>query len=720
MPPILTRAQSARTSSSSRQGDAGAYAYAIKSYAVAAAPGQEADPVQTGGASMNRRLHAHALAAGLAAASLGLAGPALAADAVDELKVTAPKLEDSLPEALARSGVRVEIITDAAIRNGGYIDVAQALQQLAPGLSITPKNGPFDYVDISLQGSRTGDVLWLVDGVRINNRLYAGTPPLDTLPSAMVDRIEVLEGGQALFYGTSAVAGAVNIVTRPFSDSPDGAVSLAADTNGGRHIDAYFRDGVGRHHFVAYGSADKSDGFKAFRDQDYQPSATDRKRGYAVYTLGGKYRFDVSDQLSLTASYQHTDADLDYAQPYRVARNVNARKEDLAVVKVDYQPTERLAFYVKGYHHEWRTRYDTDYNDLGRPGVINVLHRNAFWGYKDDGVNALVRFDAARGVETYFGYDFQRYGGRDEVLVIDQHDEETQAVFGQVRITPDLIPRTRLAFGYRYNSPSVGKSAGVWNVSGRYDLTDSLTLKGEVGANFRLPTAEELFANDPLDERGNPNLKPERSTSANLSLGGRLTLAAVPVRWELVAFARDIEDLIDLKTYDPVTQQDVFGNVPGVVKTRGGEFLIDAALTPSLSANFNYTYNRARQDGGGQLQRTPKQLLKAGLDYHPADRPFGATLSLTHTGETFVSVAGAPRPYGDYTLVDLSGRYFLDAARRNEISVSIQNLFDVEYGKPARGCADVSTDGPYSCSSPYIYVNLGLPRTLRASFTRRF
>uniref|UniRef100_UPI0013D8E04E TonB-dependent receptor plug domain-containing protein n=2 Tax=Pseudomonadota TaxID=1224 RepID=UPI0013D8E04E len=70
----------------------------------------------------------------------------------------------------------------------------------APGLSITPKNGPFDYVDISLQGSRTGDVLWLVDGVRINNRLYAGTPPLDTLPSAMVDRIEVLEGGQALFY----------------------------------------------------------------------------------------------------------------------------------------------------------------------------------------------------------------------------------------------------------------------------------------------------------------------------------------------------------------------------------------------------------------------------------------------------------------------------------------------------------------------------------------
>ncbi|MFX8879604.1 TonB-dependent receptor plug domain-containing protein, partial [Acinetobacter baumannii] len=85
--------------------------------------------------------------------------------------------------------------------------------------------------DISFLGSRTQDVLFLVDGVRINNRLYAGTTPLDTLPSAIVDRIEVLEGGQSLFYGTQAVAGAVNIVTKPFSPTRDGAVSVGVDSN---------------------------------------------------------------------------------------------------------------------------------------------------------------------------------------------------------------------------------------------------------------------------------------------------------------------------------------------------------------------------------------------------------------------------------------------------------------------------------------------------------
>jgi len=47
----------------------------------------------------------------------------------------------------------------------------------------------------------SGTLLWLVDGVRISNRLYIGTTPLDTIPAHMVERIEIIEGGQGLFYG---------------------------------------------------------------------------------------------------------------------------------------------------------------------------------------------------------------------------------------------------------------------------------------------------------------------------------------------------------------------------------------------------------------------------------------------------------------------------------------------------------------------------------------
>src|SRR6185312_1715280 len=148
-------------------------------------------------------------------------------------------------------------------------DVAGAMQFLVPGLYISPKNGPFDYADISLQGSRTADVLWLVDGVRINNRLYGTTPPLDTLPASMVERIVVLDGPEALFYGTQGVAGAINVITKDFSENPNGSLAFGADSNYSRHIDGVFRDTLAGNHFVIFGSSDHSAGFRPFREQDY-------------------------------------------------------------------------------------------------------------------------------------------------------------------------------------------------------------------------------------------------------------------------------------------------------------------------------------------------------------------------------------------------------------------------------------------------------------------
>ena len=389
-------------------------------------------------------------------------------------------------------------------------------------------------------------------------------------------------------------------------------------------------------------------------------------------------------------------------------------------MKLDYQANDRLAFFVKSYWHNWDTRYDTFYNDLGSPGTLDKIYEGAFWGYKDYGVNALGKFDVAKGVEAYFGYDFQSYGGRDEVLVIEQHDEQTHAGFGQLRLTPDLIPGLNLAAGFRYNAPSVGQSATIWNVSGKYEMPSGLYVRGEAGTNFRLPTAEELFANDPLDERGNPNLKPERTIGGTLGLGWRFDMAGHRSHIEVSGFARDITDLIDFDTFDEVTNQDVFGNVAGTVKTRGGQVQADTAVADALSANVNFTYSKTTDESGKQLDRLPVSLLKAGLDWHPANHPFGATVAVSYTGDVTRSVLGQSINYGNYTTVDISGRYFLDAGRHQQLNLSIRNLFDQVYGLPNRGCRDVATDGPFDCSSPYTYINLGLPRTVAVSYSYRF
>jgi outer membrane cobalamin receptor len=157
------------------------------------------------------------MAAGLGA-SLATAGPAAARSTPANTTATdlgavvvTGRLEQDIAVQLAKQGVRVDVVTAAEIKNGQYVDVAQSLRTTAPGLYIEPKNGPFDYVQLSLQGSRTTDVLWLVDGVRINNRLYGGTTPLDTLPASMrgIDNTSGFQGGPAppCTIGTSAGRG---------------------------------------------------------------------------------------------------------------------------------------------------------------------------------------------------------------------------------------------------------------------------------------------------------------------------------------------------------------------------------------------------------------------------------------------------------------------------------------------------------------------------------
>jgi outer membrane receptor protein involved in Fe transport len=292
------------------------------------------------------------------------------------------------------------------------------------------------------------------------------------------------------------------------------------------------------------------------------------------------------------------------------------------------------------------------------------------------------------------------------------------AFFGQIRTTPDLIPGAHLAAGLRYNIPSVGESALVWNGSGQYDLSKSLYVRASFGTAFRLPTAEELFANDPEDERGDPNLKPETSTNANLSIGGVAGIGPANLKWELIGFYRDIKNLIDFTSFDPATNQDVFGNVPGTVITRGAEATLEGAITPSLSGNFSATYNRTRETGSDlQLDQIPTTQMKLGFDYHPGGAPYGASVNIVHLGDVDDEPLGSGNGrfgYGNYTVIDLGARFFLDSRRHQRIDLHLNNAFNRGYASSlGHGVDDVSGDA-------YVVHNLALPRTFGANYTYSF
>ena len=632
---------------------------------------------------------------------------------IEDEVVVIGRLEETTPLKLAEYGNRIETITAEDLQLGGFDDLTQALQMRLPGLHLAPKNGAFDYVGCSLQGSRCQDILWLIDGVRINNRLYNSTTPLDTIPAHMVERIEVLYGGQGIFYGTQSVAGVVNVVTKPFGEDATGSASIGVDENDAYHMNADYRFSTGSQQFVFYGSVDSAGGFQPFSDADYQPSGTDKNRGYDVITAGAKYAISMSDRSRLSLHYHRTENEVEWASPASTARAYNERNEDLLSAKLDHHFSDNVELYIKGYYHDWDSYWSSSENELDLNGNLTgnviVVSDEEFWGYEDYGVTAVAEIQSQRGIDYSLGYDHQRYSGRDEVLLIDSQTEHVNAFFAQVRNSDELLRNTRLALGVRHNKPSGQGDITVWNFSGKHSFTDALYLRGSAGTAFRFPDAWQLYGNDPCCTLGNPDLEGEESKNFNLALGGRID-AMQGIEWEVIAFTREVDNLIG-------SANGMRVNTSNAVDFDGIEFSFDFRFDKSWSLGIDYTQTAAEANGSNeQIDGVPERLLKTNILYADEDRPIELSAAAVFVGDIFNTVSGGIGriEHGNYTVLDVSAAWYVDSARRHRLGIRVENALDEQYGS-SLGRAFLDIDG-----SSYAYTNLGTPRTLHASYRYSF
>lgn len=655
-------------------------------------------------------------------AALGLS-PAIV-HALEEVIITSKRLEETIPLKLERYGNQVEVITAEDISNHNFADLADALKTLIPGLHILPKNGPFDYFNASLQGSRSKDILWLVDGVRITNRLYNGTSPLDTIPPHMVERVEVLKGGQGIFYGTQSVGGVINIVTKSFSNKTEGEIGTGVNNNDGYNLNGFIRGAYGEHQYVVYASKDYADGYKPYDDNDIQPSATDLERGYNVKTVGVKYALDINENVRLSAQYQLTDAELDFARPYLNRKTINDRREALTSVKLEGRLNDSVEIFIKAYRHTWDTDYTRIYNELDNSGAltggIDVRNDDTYWGYEDYGINAMAEISPGNLFTYVVGFDQQNFSAEDDVWRIADQKERVKAAFVQVRTNESLLENTMLAFGVRNNRPSDADSSTVWNLTAKHYINDSWYFQGNVGTSFRLPDAEALFLNEYNDidadgvpdggwfAVGNPKLKPEKSQNLNLSVGAKMASFG----FELTVFKRDITDYIS--SYVPLTIGGVVGesfeNSDDEVNIEGVELNTFVQLSQSLSTQLSYTHTRARfNDEGEQLNHIPEHQAKLSLDYRNPSNPWGASLNVNHVGKV------NDRAQRDrFTIADVSAFYAFGKRDHQRIILRLENLADVSYvTRFGRGTEDVS-------GNSYIYRNFGMKRTLHLSYRHQF
>ncbi|HBR97953.1 MAG TPA: hypothetical protein DD979_11330 [Gammaproteobacteria bacterium] len=532
--------------------------------------------------------------------------------------------------------VKTEILTAHELRKVHATDLADALRYV-PGLQLKKIHGKTG-VGIWMQGYDADRVLVLIDGSPVSPST-GSTVDITQIAIGDVERIEIIRGSVSALYGTSAMGGVVNIITR----KPTDALELHSEVTGGswgrqnlgddeiaRQTARVNLSGVGeRAYWQLVADARFSDGFRAVEDRE----ATQGWEGHKA-NLSGKFSFQVTDATRITLMPRFYDEDAS-----TLLDNFVPGVGNLPVDKRDLTERQHLAVELKHQaSRDARLKLRVMYEDFISEAAQDVIATTGVVDRSRDTQQVLSEAElrmervlTSRHAVTV-GLMLER-GEMDVVLRTDETqavkevDHETSRstqVFFQdswlITEGLEVMPGVRFHASEGFGSHTSPMLSALWS---RYDwLPGEVSLRAGVGNGYRVPNLREqhyIFDHSHLGYMviGNPDLEPESSISYQLGLEW---LAPNDAMVEAHVFRNDTRDLIET-LLDPEASAETglsIYNYQNFDRTRsdGFESVFRKRWHPSLSTSLSYTYLHAKDRKTGKyLVRRPRHDLKAGVDW---------------------------------------------------------------------------------------------------------
>jgi len=585
------------------------------------------------------------------------------------------------------------VLTASDIRDHGWRTLADALATL-PGLYVTSDR---NYTYLGARGFlRPGDYnsrfLLLVDGMRINDAVYdqalIGTEGLVDMD--MVKRIEFVPGPGSAVYGSNALFGVINVVTRDGSglSGVQGAVTAAgqgerkARTSYGWHgqngadllLSASAFNRAGRDlYYPEFDAPETNNGIARYLDWD-------RAQNFlAKGSFGG---------VTLTASHVARTKGIPTGSFGAVFNTPNQTRDTQTIIGLAWnrQLAPALALAVQLQSGQ------ADYEGPGwYPDIEGVVRQNV------DGAHARWYEASAHatltnlpGQKIVIGAELGRDAHRDqynynrqpyELLLQDHRDAMRRAVFveDEIRLPAGFLVNAGVRYDDREDPDMHRFSPRVAVV---YKATPSDTVKLIAGSAFRAANAYEMYYALPEMAGGllpNPNLRPEKIATRELVLehvlagGGHATLSL---------FRYAVDDLISQQV-EPGTGMLIFRNIDHA-DARGLEAALDRDFGP-VRLRASYSWQLARGTGGVPLIDSPRHLAKANLTAPLGWRGGRVGAELQCSGKRLADQGAA----GGYCVANVT----LSALRllpRTELSLSAYNAAGKRYADVA-GPAFVQT-----------------------------
>ncbi|HRD34991.1 MAG TPA: TonB-dependent receptor [Rhodocyclaceae bacterium] len=707
---------------------------------------------------------------------LMLAGlPAHAQESVElrEVVVSASGFEQELRQAPAS----ISVVTREDLQTRQFRDLAEALRHVE-GVDVRGATGKTGGLNISIRGLPSDYTLILIDGRRQN---VAGDVTPNGFgdahtsfmpPISAIERIEVIRGPMSTLYGSDAIGGVVNIITRKVGTEWTGTASVDAslpensDEGKSQKLNLYasgplVQDTLGlslRGNLFRRGDSDLVPSSGEGTISARGPSPVETKQ----HTIGAK--------LTFTPNRQHDIwLDLDQAR-------TRYENDECQLGTLDYINCTTGAPSSTASGYEDQLRFNRDQVAIGhssRLGIgllesslmrtvtetigrtIPTASRPA--GSPDIGTrrelettnivldSKLVAPIGEAHVVTAGGqwWDAELVDG----LLYDTHEQTMWALFGEDEWT--ITDSLTATFGLRYDRHDAfggeisPRAYLVWNT------TDTWTVKGGVSQGFRAPRLNQLIdgvsgigGQGTVISIGNPDLKPETSTSTELGalydnlagLTGSATLFHNKVKDKIGSGGDCSIAWISSCVANPTATYSI-NNDEG--STWGVELATRIPLAERWSLNMNYTYTDSEliQDGhkNGQLSDTADHIANAQLRWDATDR-YSLWFRGEYRGESRrfdgdpANLTGNNRleydALGDlrgYALWHLGGVYRVN--KDITVNANIFNLFDkdfLKFNQWTNLAGDTVWGSPYVKSTAATKGTLPAGRTLWISASMNF
>ena len=625
--------------------------------------------------------------------------PAPSAPQPAEVVVTA----DREPEPISRTGSSIGVVkgeTLATSNPGSLVDVLRTV----PGVDVSESGGPGSTANVRLRGANTGQTLVMIDGIRINDPTAAsGDFDFAMFTPSAIERIEVLKGPQSALYGSDAMGGVVNIITRKGS----GPAQFSNRTEVGSYGTAVTNSAVtgssGPWSYTVTGGAQHSNGFSRF---GYRIPALEAKFGPlendGFDRVGGSARFGydagegVRLETGVLSSFTRSAYDQSTGNFPDTPSSANRLLEQVwargSVDTFGGVLTHNLTVFD--------THIDRSFNDVTYK--INRLPQNT--------TSTVSDFIGNSSGAEYQGN--LKLGPLGSLIVGSRLQHETADTFS-TNLLPVAGPRVgllakaqdtnsvfalwQLPIGDRLNITLGGRTDDVvdvarfdtWRATAAYQIFETGTkLRASAGTGAKAPTLFQLY--DPAN--GSPGLAPEQSFGYDAGIDQSLFNGRVIA--SVTGFSNDFSNLINFvsatPTANPCTgiQTGCYVNVARA-ETSGLEVGTTIDVLPGIvKLGTAYTYLHAIDLATGQvLARRPKNLARITLTVTPTERWLIEPRILTVSKR--YSSAGQTSQVDAYTRVDLYTEYKIDgnwkvfARGENILNEHYQEVFNFGTTGPA-------------------------------------